>query len=150
MTNKPTAEDSRSLADLDPHLAEVWNYASAEYAKLYPLRSAVICCQTYRSVAFQNSLYAKGRDGKGNVIKPKEVVTRAVGGKSPHNCFLSRAFDIAFILNKKLDGNTENFKLFADIVASKYGETVEWGGICFKHLKFIDRPHFQLKNWKSL
>lgn len=144
---KPTNDNSRSLADLHPDLVKVWEYAEAEFTDLYPERSKVICCQTYRSGAYQNELFAKGRDAKGNIIKSKEVVTYAKGGQSPHNEFPAMAFDIAFVSGKVLDNNTENFRVFADIVLKKFKESVTWGGN-FKSFK--DRPHFELKNWKNL
>ena len=140
---KPTKEDSRSRVDLHPDLVKAWEYAFDEFTSQYPERSKPIICQTFRSEKVQNDLYKIGRtEGKKGAI-----VTNAKGGESPHNFYPSLAFDIAFVSGKVLDGNSNNFRVFAEILLNKFRETITWGGN-FKSLQ--DRPHFELKNWKNL
>jgi peptidoglycan L-alanyl-D-glutamate endopeptidase CwlK len=76
--------------------------------------------------------------------KPK--VTNAKAGQSPHNYNPSFAFDIGFIgTNKQMDWTPVLFERFANCVKS-VSEVTDWGGN-FKSL--VDRPHFELKNWKT-
>lgn len=141
---KPTNDNSRSLADLHPDLVKAWEYAEHEFVDMYPERSVPILTQTYRSKQVQNNLFKIGRtEGKKGAF-----VTNAKGGESPHNFYPALAFDIGFTHNgKDMDWNTENFRVFADILLKKFRESVTWGGN-FKSLK--DRPHFELTNWKNL
>lgn len=91
---------------------------------------------TLRSNAEQESLYAQGR------TKPGKIVTNARGGQSPHNFGL--AFDIA-IVNEHGDPTWPDDDVIwktLGFIGSSLG--LRWGG------EFGDRPHFELRNWKSL
>lgn len=88
----------------------------------------------YRSDIEQNKLYAQGR------TKPGKRVTNARAWQSPHNWKL--AADFVFL--KPNGGITYegNWKLFGRL-AKQAGLT--WGG---GWLRFRDRPHVELPNWK--
>jgi peptidoglycan L-alanyl-D-glutamate endopeptidase CwlK len=127
---------SRDKKDLHIELVYAFEKAADKYKTLYPNASQPFLTCTYRSREEQNQLFAK---------RPK--VTNAKAGQSPHNYNPSFAFDIGFIgVDKKMDWNIKNFKLFADLI--KYESTlVSWGG---DWVSFKDAPHFELKNWKTL
>lgn len=89
--------------------------------------------QGYRSIAYQNSLYAQGRKCGG------QVVTNAKGGQSYHNFGL--AFDV-FVgdWNTKVDKNGNGKSDWTEV--GEIGESIglEWGG---NWKDFVDLPHFQ-------
>jgi peptidoglycan L-alanyl-D-glutamate endopeptidase CwlK len=99
----------------------------------------VIVCQTLRTKAEQEELYAQGR------TKPGLRVTKARYPESLH-CW-GVAFDICVIKNGEAD--------YKDIAAyntiGKLGEAMGlgWGGAWEN---FLDRPHYELPgyNWKVL
>lgn len=84
--------------------------------------------QTYRSIEYQNELYAKGRTA------PGKIVTNCKGGTSPHNYRV--AFDIC--INVKGKAYDEAMLNKAGEIGKKLGLT--WGG---DFIKIKDRPHFQ-------
>ena len=93
---------------------------------------------TYRSVAEQNTLYAKGRDSNGHVIDATQVATDARGGSSWHNYGL--AADIVFYTDT---GGISESNQVGDFPAKGalgtplglfWGITVHGG---------VDRPHHQ-------
>jgi len=146
--------NSRNLKDLHPYLVEAFNYADAEWDKLYPNEPNPILVQTYRSVEFQNMLYKQGRVTLAEInIERKQfnlpplkaienkVVTNAKGGSSKHNKYPSEAFDIAFVKvgSKQLDYSKRLFKMFYLVISTKYPD-IFWGGY-FRTLP--DYPHFQ-------
>lgn len=114
----------------------------------------VFITQTYRSVEYQNSLYAQGRTQaqlnavglsgvKAEPSKPR--VTNAKGGTSEHDRTLagvpaSRAFDIAFMSNGA--ASWADSMPWAKAGAIGRGLGLEWGG---DWKSFVDRPHFQLR-----
>jgi peptidoglycan L-alanyl-D-glutamate endopeptidase CwlK len=130
---------SRSKADLNEILVDAYEKACDEYSRLYPdLAQPFLTC-TFRSNDEQTSLYAIGRTKQGR------KVTNAQAGQSAHNYKPAPAFDIAFVgLGNKLDWNNDLFKKFAEII-TKIQPLIEWGG----GWKFVDRPHFQLKDWRK-
>jgi len=130
---------SRSKKDLNEILVDAYDKACAEFSVLYPnLPQPFLTC-TYRSNDEQASLYAIGRTVKGR------IVTNATAGNSAHNYKPSPAFDIAFVgLGNKLDWSKDLFEKFAEIII-KIQPLIEWGG----GWKFVDRPHFQLKDWRK-
>jgi RHS repeat-associated protein len=89
----------------------------------------------YRSVAEQDKLYAKGRTAPGS------IVTKARGGYSNHNFGL--AIDVVPFENGKLNWDTKNYPLIGKIGISR---GLEWGG----NWKFVDKPHFQNLQGKTL
>lgn len=105
---------------------------------------------TYRSEAYQNSLWAQGRTKAGN------IVTNAKGGQSAHNLDLpntptgdAAAFDVGVFLNGKyLTGATKaETAHYISIGAIGKALGLVWGGD-FKSIK--DYPHYELPNWKAL
>lgn len=130
---------SRKLEDLHPLLREAFEYGLIEWSKRFPDLPYPFITATYRDNKEQEELYAQGRTTKGS------RVTNARAGQSPHNYNPSLAFDIAFQKEKKLSWENHLFDKFAAIVKEKFKDVV-WGGN-FKSLK--DRPHFELKNWKT-
>lgn len=91
----------------------------------------VAITQGFRSIVYQNELYAQGRS------KPGKIVTNLKGGYSPHNYGL--AFDFCIYHNGKIDWNASNPKWTQ---AGKIGEKLglEWGG---RWTGFLDMPHLQ-------
>lgn len=122
---------SRNIADCEHLLQVAWAKGSAEFIAANPDVQVILTC-TYRSNLEQAELYSQGR------TKPGKIVTNAKPGQSKHNSFPSKAFDIAFLTNGKLDWSPANFKKFADIVKPL---GITWGGD-FKSLK--DAPHYQI------
>lgn len=125
---------SRDKKDLHNTLAIAYENAVVEYKRLYPNAPQPFLTCTFRDNDEQNLLFLQ---------KPK--VTNAKGGESPHNYFPSLAFDLGFItVAKKLDWAKGNFEKFAAII-TQIEPCIEWGGVW---VKFVDFPHYQLKNWK--
>lgn len=87
--------------------------------------------QGFRSIEYQNGLYAQGRTKAGRII------TNCRGGYSPHNYGL--AFDFCIYTNGKVDWDSRN-KNWA--IAGAIGESLglEWGG---RWTSFVDLPHLQ-------
>ena len=90
-----------------------------------------------RTYEEQDDLYAQGRSKDGN------IVTKARGGQSMHN--FGTAFDIGIFSadGKKYLGESPDYKK-----VGKIGEMLglEWGG----DWKFVDEPHFQYNEGRSL
>ena len=126
---------SRDKKDLRPELVQAYEKAVEKYSALYPNDPQPFITCTYRSGEEQDKLYNS---------KPK--VTNAKAGQSPHNFNPSFAFDIGFIgANKQMDWSSKLFENFANCVKS-VSDVTDWGG---SWLKFSDKPHFELKNWKT-
>lgn len=124
---------TRDIKDAVPELQEAYEFAKAEYNRLYPNDPQPFLTCVHRSNAEQAVLYAQGRTSKG------KVVTNAKPGQSKHNTLPSKAFDIGFITIKKtLSWDLKLFKKFAAIIKEK---GVKWGGD-FKSLP--DAPHFEV------
>lgn len=136
---------SRNIQDLtkqlQPLASSFINTANALLLKRGLNASVFITC-TWRSNEEQAKLYAIGRTVKGR------KVTNAKPGESKHNCIDSKtgkpaaeAFDIAVLVNGKLDWNLES-----DIwqLVGKLGEELglEWAG---RWERFREGPHFQLR-----
>lgn len=147
--------NSKDIKYLDKYLGDAFAYADSEWDKRYPNLPNPLLTQTYRSIEYQNMLYAQGRkdlevvnvlrkdQGLGPIKQSEnKKVTNAIGGKSKHNSNPAKAFDIAFYNNstKKLDWSEDLFKKFYDIIIEKYPK-VFWG----KNFKSItDIPHFEI------
>lgn len=117
-----------------------------------PKHLAIRIVEHFRSIEYQNELYAKGR------TKPGSIVTNAKGGSSYHNYGL--AVDFAILVDK--DGNGTYDELSWDIKkdndkdgtadwleAVKIFEAAgwEWGG---KWSSIKDYPHVQKTFGKSV
>lgn len=100
-----------------------------------------------RTVAEQNALYAKGRNGV-----PGPIVTKAKGTdyKSMHQWYI--AFDVFLVMDVDRDGSVKDDAfnnatgLFNKVGAIGKKLGLEWGGD-WKSIK--DLPHFQLPDWGS-
>lgn len=132
---------SRNSTDLFFVLQDAYEYGKQAWkAKYKDLPQPFITC-SYRPVKEQNELYAIGRTVKG------KIVTNAKGGESAHNYLPSYAFDIAFItVDRELDWSPDLFLKFYEIIEERYKDEISWGG---NWPRFKDRPHFEIKNWKS-
>jgi len=134
---------SRDKKDLRPELVQAYEMAANRYKELYPNEPQPFITCTYRSGEEQNQLFAK---------VPK--VTNAKAGQSPHNFNPSFAFDIGFIgLDGKMDWHNDLFKNFNAIIQQMSGVVVwgyDWNGNNIVDKNDFDRPHFELKNWKTL
>jgi peptidoglycan hydrolase-like protein with peptidoglycan-binding domain len=99
----------------------------------------ILITQGYRSIAYQNDLYAQGR------TKPGKIVTKARGGQSPHNYGLAIDFalksgkQVLWDIKKDLDGDGKSDWMEVVEEAKKLG--FEWGG---DWKSFVDYPHFQM------
>jgi peptidoglycan LD-endopeptidase CwlK len=93
----------------------------------------IIC--GHRTYEEQDELYAQGRTKHGN------IVTKAKGGQSMHN--FGTAFDVGIFDGREYLGDSPDYEK-----VGKIGEALglEWGG----HWKFIDEPHFQMTEGRSL
>lgn len=135
---------SRKIEDLakplQPLASSFINTVNALFMKRGLNASVIITC-TWRSNEEQAQLYAIGRTVKGR------KVTNAKPGESKHNLLnekgkpAAEAFDIAILINGKLDWNIENN---AWQLAGKVGEELglEWAG---RWERFREGPHFQLR-----
>lgn len=123
----------------------------------------LVLFETKRSFKRQAELYSKGRNEAGVVVEPRDVVTKASSGESPHNWGLAADFilDVNHAYwdkwHDKPDGPWDDGKGHKTTkpnvinVWHQFGELVkemnlEWGGTW----KFRDLPHVQLPNWKDL
>ena len=98
----------------------------------------LIVTEGFRTVEYQDSLYAKGR------TKPGKVVTNAKGNSYSSQHQWGIAFDIA-INDKNLLYDDKTIKKVAKIAkSSKVG--LAWGG---DWKSIVDTPHFYLKKWGS-
>lgn len=99
-------------------------------SSLMPKGTIIRITQGFRSIAYQNSLYAQGR------TTPGKIVTNAKGGRSYHNYGL--AFDFCLIKEGKVSWSV--YQCWMDVVntfkAAEYG----WGGD-FKSIR--DYPHLE-------
>lgn len=96
----------------------------------------LIITEGFRTKAYQDALYAKGRTA------PGEIVTNAKGSAYSSQHMWGIAFDIA-INDKKLLYNSDMLKKVAKI-AKDLG--LGWGG---DWTSIVDTPHFYLKKWGS-
>ena len=128
--------DSRSLADLHPHVRDM-----AARFELEATAAGIPFAVTFtlRSMETQAALYAQGR------TKPGKVVTNARAGYSFHNFGL--ALDVVPLELLKLPnwGDNPHDQAHANALWAKLGAIgkaigFRWGGD-FKSIK--DRPHFE-------
>lgn len=98
----------------------------------------IIITEGFRTKAYQDKLYAKGRTAPGN------IVTNARGSTYSSQHMWGIAFDIA--INKKDHTYDANIiKKVAKIAKSKK-VGLAWGG---DWKSIVDTPHFYLKKWGS-
>ena len=122
----------RSEKQLEGVHATIANKAIELVKKAYNKGIAIAVTQGYRSIEYQNSLYAIGRFGNSG-----KKVTNAKGGSSYHNFGL--AFDFCvFDDNKQPVWDGKEYSIIGQM-GKDMG--LEWGGD-FKSIK--DKPHFQI------
>lgn len=123
---------SRDIRDCTELLQLVWEQTSKVYAEKYAGEPQPFLTCTFRSNEEQHKLYAQGRTA------PGKIVTQ-IRENGKHNVYPSRAFDIAFKKEGKLDWSPIHFKRFAGLVSDLF-DGVKWGG---DWVKFKDLPHFE-------
>jgi peptidoglycan L-alanyl-D-glutamate endopeptidase CwlK len=107
----------------------------------------------YRSFAQQAQVYAVGRDEDGNVVDEHAILTKARPGTSWHNWGdlpgHSRAYDVCIVRfpgdltpQNVYDGPWERVA----VIGESFGLTA---GAHF-HGRFIDRPHFEYPNGRTI
>jgi peptidoglycan L-alanyl-D-glutamate endopeptidase CwlK len=125
--------DSRALADLHPHVAELCH---AHIAACAADHIQIIVTFTLRSMATQGALYAQGRTA------PGKIVTNAKPGESFHNYGL--AYDVVPLDAHGHDDfdDVSTAAVLRWIEIGKLGKALglRWGGD-FHSIK--DRPHFE-------
>ena len=106
---------------------------------LYYKDLSVIC--TYRGKEEQEEAYRKGN-------------SRAKFGQSPHNFNPARAVDIipypVPMKNNQWDNNSKEWDEQAELflkIAKEKGIKITWGG---NFTRLVDKPHFELTNWKQM
>jgi len=119
---------SRNPDDLHPYLKKLWEDHQKRFEELMPGCQLFLTC-TYRSNEEQAALYAQGR------TKPGPIVTKALPGQSYHNHKPALAYDVAVLVNGKLDWNTKGEAWKA---IKKTGITCGLEGLSF------ELAHFQL------
>lgn len=131
------AKSEKRLADIHPMVRYM---AQRLILESFAAGVPIIITQGYRSIAYQNDLFAQGR------TKPGQIVTNARGGRSYHNYGL--AVDFALLMP---DGRTASWDTLRDgdndrkadwLEVAEIGKRIgfEWGG---DWPKFRDMPHFQ-------
>lgn len=98
----------------------------------------LIITEGFRTKAYQDSLYEKGR------TKPGKIVTNATGSAYSSQHQWGIAFDIA-INNSKMLYNDKLIRKVAKIAKSKK-IGLKWGG---DWKSIVDTPHFYLGKWGS-
>ncbi|MEW8976057.1 MAG: M15 family metallopeptidase, partial [Exiguobacterium sp.] len=106
--------------------------------ELYPHGIKLGIAQSFRSIAEQNALYAKGRTTQG------PIVTQARGGQSNHN--FGVAIDVFLYEDGALFLSPPDARL-RRIVAAMKRRGMDWGG---DWSRFPDYPHFELYDHVSL
>lgn len=124
------ARTERCLKTVHPDLVKVYRRA----VELQVARGGAkpIVTEGVRSVAHQREMVAKGAS--------KTMNSRHLPGSDG----LSRALDVCFIVNNRMNWSWPLYKGFADMMAKagkELGIPVEWGG---DWRTFKDGPHFQL------
>ena len=114
--------------DLDQLIPRVKAKALALIEACKKAKLDITITQTYRSSAYQQELYNKGRSTKG------DIVTNCKPGQSPHE------FRVAFDFCMSAPGHTWDVQMMDKVGAIGERLGLTWGG----HFKsIIDKPHFQ-------
>ena len=124
------------IGNLHPKVRQIFTSFIEDAEKEFGITLRV--SEGYRSIAYQNSLYEKGRTQSG------KIVTNAKGGSSYHNYGL--AIDLVELKDGKVNWNFDYSKLLP--LARKYN--IAWGGL-FKNI--LDKPHYEITfgyNWRDL
>lgn len=127
---------SQSLNDLRP---EMRSLADAFLDACTAAEIDVLVTCTLRSEAEQALLYSQGRTA------PGRIVTNAKPGFSAHNYGL--ALDIVPMVNGKPDWNGED-AVWGLVGAIGQQAGLQWLGA--PGSPFLEKPHFQHPNWRTL
>ncbi|AIQ69527.1 M15 family metallopeptidase [Paenibacillus graminis] len=101
----------------------------------------IVITQGLRTIAEQDSLYAKGR------TKPGQIVTNAKGGHSYHNYGLAIDFGLLQLDGRNVswdttrDGDSDRVADWQEVVQEAKALGFEWGG---DWTSIKDYPHFQM------
>jgi len=141
MTLKYETVRSKSASRLEGLHPVVKQKAEQLIDEAYKAGVPILITQGFRSIEYQNQLYAQGRS------KPGPIVTNAKGGRSFHNYGLAIDFALLMPDGKNVswdtardadkDGQRDWFEIAG--IGKKLG--FEWGG---DWERFIDMPHFQM------
>lgn len=120
--------------------------------RAYETGIMIVITQGYRSIEYQNQLYAQGRTPE-SIAKGEKIVTNAPGGRSFHNYGV--AVDFALLLpdgrtaswDTKRDDNRDGVADWNQVVSIAKSLGFEWGG---DWKTFVDLPHFQMTFGLSL
>lgn len=126
---------AKNIATLHPKARAKAEAHLAACNKAMPPGVVVKIISGNRSYAEQDALYAQGR------TKPGKIVTKARGGFSNHNFGI--AWDLGIFKGTKYLEESPLYEVCGDI-GKEMG--LAWGG----DWKFIDEPHFEMKNGLSL
>ena len=129
------ANQKLSVPGMHPSVVRV---ARDVIRELYPHGIKLGIAQSFRSIAEQNALYAKGR------TTPGPIVTQARGGQSNHN--FGVAIDVFLYQDGALFLSPPDARL-RRIVRAMKRRGMDWGG---DWSRFPDYPHFELYDHVSL
>ena len=125
---------SRSLADADPKLRDLWEQIVREYEAAHPGNHLLLTC-TYRDTDEQARLYAHGRTAPGAIVTHCDGVTT----RSNHNAYPSRALDFAVVIEGKVSWDSAEYAVVGHLAE---GHGLIWGG---DWTHFVDPPHLELR-----
>jgi len=135
------AKSAKKLSDPGMHPV-VRAAAEALIDRAYARGVAIVIYEGYRSIAYQDSLYAKGRTAPG----PK--VTDARGGRSYHNFGLAIDFALLAPDGRQVlwdtvrDGDADGRRDWAEVVEEAQRLGFEWGVTLSGGT--VDHPHLQM------
>ena len=135
LSSRNSARNEKNIATLHPQIRQKVRQLLQQLYIDHKIHFVIT--EAYRTIAYQDGLYAIGR------TKPGKKVTKAKGGTSYHNYGL--AVDIYPVINGKIDVDDANTLIKVAGTGKKLG--FEWGGD-WKSIK--DYPHFQITFGKSV
>lgn len=135
ISSKNSARNEKNIATLHPQIREKVRQLLKQLYIDHKIHFVIT--EAYRTIAYQDGLYAIGR------TKPGKKVTKAKGGTSYHNYGL--AVDIYPVINGEIDVNDAETLIKVSDTGKKLG--FEWGGD-WKSIK--DYPHYQITFGKSV
>lgn len=122
---------SKDIDHCRPKLKTAFEYAQPKFLGRHPALW-VRCDFTYRSVAYQRTLYMKGRSydeatDTWTIIDPRLIVTKVL--KSHHNTWLADAFDFIIFSGKKPLWVTKETKADIAPLYQEYGKLCQEKGV---------------------
>lgn len=135
LSSKNSARNEKNIATLHPQIREKVRQLLKQLYIDHKIHFVIT--EAYRTIAYQDGLYAIGR------TKPGKKVTKAKGGTSYHNYGL--AIDIYPVIDGKINVNDADTLIKVSETGKNLG--FEWGGD-WKTIK--DYPHYQITFGKSV